>query len=175
MVGQKRDELLSVMEKNRLTNRESFDTHVLSTNDVRVKRKLSAWLTNVGDVMLILQHLPDRPLRKLLDNKAIFSIMDLGLSALSAAGVPQILEGGFTPTGKYVTGTADRPTRESIRPGYREIIRRASPEEIERTEGFKQRVAFQISFLSDEDAIEIIRDIRDTRPSLESKITIEGV
>lgn len=175
MVGQKRDELLSEIERERLTSRKLSDRHIFSVNVVRVTRKLAAWLANISDVALILQHLPDRPLRRLLDNNAIFSILDLGLSALCVAGIPQILEGEFTPTGKYVIGSTDLPTRESVRPGYREILRRASPEEIERTEGLRQRVAFQISFLSDQDAIEIIKDIRGTRPSLESRIDIKDI
>lgn len=54
----KRNKLLSDLERNRLEKRKSLDPHTRNTNDVRVKRKLLAWMKELDDISVILKHLP---------------------------------------------------------------------------------------------------------------------
>ncbi len=54
----KRNRLLSDLERERLETRNSLDPHTRNTNDVRVKKKLTAWLDSLEDISLILKHMP---------------------------------------------------------------------------------------------------------------------
>ena len=69
MSNLERDRLLSDLEFERLKNRSKETTR--ATNDGRVRRKLSAWLKNLGDVFFIMQTLPENQL------KDVFSEMDI--------------------------------------------------------------------------------------------------
>lgn len=58
MPSVKRNKLLSDLERERLEKRNTLDTHTRNTNDVRVKKKLTAWLDSLEDISLILKHMP---------------------------------------------------------------------------------------------------------------------
>jgi hypothetical protein len=74
MPSLKRDRLLSDLERERLEKRSSLDQHTRATNDVRIKKKLSAWLKSIPDVRLILEKLPDDQIRSVLSDKYIFDV-----------------------------------------------------------------------------------------------------
>jgi hypothetical protein len=68
MVSQKRDKLLSELEKDRLLNKDSLDSRTRAANNIRVKRKLSAWLKGIDDVHLILAHLPKEDIQRVAND-----------------------------------------------------------------------------------------------------------
>jgi hypothetical protein len=55
----RRDRLLSNLERERLENRSSCDRRIRTVNDARVRKKLAAWLMEIGDVLSILSKLPE--------------------------------------------------------------------------------------------------------------------
>ena len=75
MVSQKREELLSEKERERLKTRDSLDQRTRAANDSRAKRKLAAWLKNIIDVEYILDHLPDDQVRDIIDDNNIYSLL----------------------------------------------------------------------------------------------------
>jgi hypothetical protein len=78
MPGQNRDELLTKTERDRLIDRQNMeDKKTRAANDVRVKRKLSAWLKNVPDVLLILKHLPEDQKRAVVNDEDIFVLLEV--------------------------------------------------------------------------------------------------
>jgi hypothetical protein len=70
MSNLERNKLLSDLEFDRLKNR-SNEPLTRSTNDGRVRRKLSAWLKNIDDVFFIMQRLPEDQLNDVLGEKDI--------------------------------------------------------------------------------------------------------
>ena len=70
MSNLERNKLLSDLEFERLKNR-SYEPLTRSTNDGRVRRKLSAWLKNIDDVFFIMQRLPEDQLNDVLGEKDI--------------------------------------------------------------------------------------------------------
>ena len=77
MPSLKRDRLLSDLERERLTKRETLDRHIRTTNDVRVKKKLSAWLKGVGDVLKILDDLPQDQIRDITTDQDIYILFNI--------------------------------------------------------------------------------------------------
>ena len=77
MVSQKRSQLLSEKEREKLTNRANLDKRTNSTNAIRVKRKLSAWLDNISDVVLILQTLPDDQLKDEVHDWYLYFLLNI--------------------------------------------------------------------------------------------------
>jgi hypothetical protein len=74
MPSQKRDELLTQLERDRLVSRNK---KTVASNDARVQRKLSAWLKNVPDVRLILKNLPEDQKRATVNDTDIFALLDV--------------------------------------------------------------------------------------------------
>lgn len=77
MPSLKRDRLLSDLERERLEKRDELDQHTRATNDVRVKKKLDAWLKGIDDVLYIVGHLPEDQLRKVFTDDHAFALLDL--------------------------------------------------------------------------------------------------
>jgi hypothetical protein len=57
MSGLRRSELLSELERYRLTNRNSLDTHTRFANDHRVLKKAGSFLENIEDFRCILKYI----------------------------------------------------------------------------------------------------------------------
>jgi len=89
MVSQKRDKLLSDLEKLRLKGRRTLDSRTRTTNDIRIKRKLSAWLKGIEDVLLILSHLEKKDIENILDDMTVLRL------AISAVEMMRIM--GYRP------------------------------------------------------------------------------
>ena len=98
MVSQKREELLSGKEKDRLKARASLDPRTRAANDIRVKRKLAAWINGVDDVLLILEHLPNDTIRKVAND-------DVAVMRLATASVEMMRLMGYRP----IVGDLGRP------------------------------------------------------------------
>jgi hypothetical protein len=78
MAGQKRNELLTETERERLINRRDMeDTKKRTTNDSRVKKKLVAWMNNMADVKLILENLPEDLSRSAIEEINIYELLDI--------------------------------------------------------------------------------------------------
>jgi hypothetical protein len=109
MPGLKRDSLLSDLERERLTKRETLDRHTRTTNDIRVKRKLAAWLENISDVMLILKHLPTDQSQRVITDDHIFHLLAIIDDAMRIDQFAPV-EGDIENPEKWVAGK--RPARE---------------------------------------------------------------
>jgi len=78
MPGQKREELLTKMERDRLNSRLVMkDKKARAANDIRVRKKLSAWLKNIPDVLLILGKIPNDQIREELSDDDIYKLFIL--------------------------------------------------------------------------------------------------
>jgi len=53
------------------------DKKARAANDIRVKKKLAAWLKNIPDVLLILDKLPEDQIREELSDKDVFDLFKL--------------------------------------------------------------------------------------------------
>jgi hypothetical protein len=68
--------LLSDIERDRLLHR-SKDSKTRASNDVRVRKKLRAWLENAYDIALVCEYLPeDQVTREIVDNH-VFLLMGI--------------------------------------------------------------------------------------------------
>lgn len=90
MAGQKRENLLTENEKRKLKERDSLDSRDRAANDIRVKRKLAAWINGVDDVLLILEHLPNDTVRKVAGD-------DAAVMRLATASVEMMRLMGYRP------------------------------------------------------------------------------
>lgn len=77
MPSLKRDKLLSDTERQRLTERETLDKRTRATNDVRVKRKFHDWLKSTGDVICILDNLPEDQIRDVTNDLQIYLLLNI--------------------------------------------------------------------------------------------------
>jgi hypothetical protein len=69
--------MLSDLERQRLVERDSPDMpkNVRAANDMRARRKLTAWLKDIEDVVLVFALLPDDQLRKELEDSHVFRFL----------------------------------------------------------------------------------------------------
>jgi hypothetical protein len=73
--------MLTDLEKDRLINRYSENSHTRSTNDTRIRKKLQAWMREIPDIMFILHHLPQEQLDKVISDDDVISFLELGFVA----------------------------------------------------------------------------------------------
>jgi hypothetical protein len=80
---------LSPKEREGLLNRPS-NSHERATNDVRIRKKLAAWLKDADDIQLIFEYLPKEQLRKELseDNPDFF--LNLAIGAMRCLEIGRI-------------------------------------------------------------------------------------
>ena len=91
MRSQKREELLTETEKERLNTRNAMsDKKTRSANDARVRKKLLAWLKNIPDVLLILNKLPEDQIRDVFPDNDIFKLFKLTEKAIHIKDFTQI-------------------------------------------------------------------------------------
>jgi hypothetical protein len=76
--------MLSDLERDRLIHRDAQNPHTRSTNDVRVRKKLTSWLNEIDDVRIILDYLPQDQIRDVITDE---DITDLRFIALFAATI----------------------------------------------------------------------------------------
>lgn len=78
MAGQKRGELLTETERERLiTRRDMKDSKKRIANDARAKKKLSAWSDNLDDVELILRNLPEEMSGSAIEEIKIYQLLNI--------------------------------------------------------------------------------------------------
>lgn len=78
MPGQKRNELLTGTERERLINRRDMaDAKTRAANDSRAKKKLAAWVDNLRDVELILENLPDEMSESAINEFAVYRLISV--------------------------------------------------------------------------------------------------
>jgi hypothetical protein len=73
--------MLSDLEKARLINR-SEDSHIRANNDMRVRKKLTAWFKDNLDAYLILNHLPEDQLHGVISDEDVFRLLTLAAKAM---------------------------------------------------------------------------------------------
>ena len=83
--------MLSELERDRLVNRRTQTPRDRATNDMRVRKKLSAWLKNVPDVLLILEKLPDDQIRDVLTDNDIFQLFRVNERLVDIKGFTPII------------------------------------------------------------------------------------
>lgn len=80
---------LSPKEREGLLNRPS-NAHERATNDVRVRKKLAAWLKEASDIKLIFEHLPIEQLRKELSADSPEFFLNLAIGAMTCLDIGRI-------------------------------------------------------------------------------------
>lgn len=118
MVSQKRDKLLSDLEKDRLKNRNSLESRTRATNDIRVKRKLSAWLNGIDDVLLILEHLPKEDIQKVAYDVAVIRLATAAIEMMRIMGYhPMVGDVGHPEGWQMITKNWDEIRSGNIATG----------------------------------------------------------
>jgi hypothetical protein len=102
---------LSPTERERLINRPK-DSKTRATNDVRVRRKLAAWLKDLDDIELIFGFLPPDQLKKELNDEVVFKLLRFAEIAMYILDFRPI-EGDVADPDKWVNVAEDN-TRKSV-------------------------------------------------------------
>jgi hypothetical protein len=92
--------MLSQLEKHRLLSRGYLDARTRTTNDMRTKRKLSAWLNDIIDAQLIIGGLPADQTRNLISDMHI-NVLFLVLAAMMRARDFRPMEGKIDEQSKW--------------------------------------------------------------------------
>ena len=119
MVRQEKDSLLSKEERKQMIDRAEYDRQTLSDNDLKIKRKLRAWLNEIEDVRLILRYLPEDLVRDELIDEYAFDLLSIGADIMR---LQKFLS---------ISGEVDKPEEWQAR-GYG-IIRLAEDKDIGRS------------------------------------------
>lgn len=159
--------MLTDIERERLIKRDSLAIKAKKANEYIIRNKLKTWLADIDDVNFILTKLPDKQLNKLVSNKIVFALMDLVATLLFILGVLPVIQNEYVPSGRQVRqATDDVMIRPSLRRGFYDVMRRATPEELERRDYLKHYITSLIDTLSDDDVEGIIDDIYAIRPNV---------
>jgi hypothetical protein len=75
MNGEEKEGLLNQEERERMINRGQYDRGSVSENDLKIKRKLRAWLNAINDVHQILRYLPEDLVRDELIDEHAFDLL----------------------------------------------------------------------------------------------------
>jgi hypothetical protein len=80
---------LSPKEREGLLNRPT-NSHERATNDVRVRKKLAAWLKEADDIKLIFENLPKDQLRKEISGDHFEFFLNLAICAMKCLDIGRI-------------------------------------------------------------------------------------
>lgn len=80
---------LSPKEREGLLNRPA-NSHERATNDVRVRKKLAAWLKEADDIKLIFDNLPEEQLRKEVSGDHFEFFLSLAIGAMKCLDIGRI-------------------------------------------------------------------------------------
>lgn len=127
--------MLTDKEMEKLKNR---DPATYKANDFIVRRKFKKWLDDIEYIEFILNHLPERQLKKIFADNIISDLFNLTKITLSVIGIPKIMNGDFVGA---------TPPRQ------------ATAGELDRVKSLKKSIFDLCSLLSGEDAKEVINQI----------------
>jgi len=159
--------MLSEIERDMLTNRNKLSVKERRDNEFKIRRKLKKWINDSNDAAFVLNTLPYKQLIKFLSNKNIVALMDTVMRVIYALGPTHILKGEYAPSGNFIPvyqlpEMKEKPlTRPSIRRGYAEVVRKATPEEIERAQIIKDFIMSLSDCLGDDDIRAVIEDLNE--------------
>ena len=90
-VGEFNNMGLSPKEREGLLHRPS-NAHERATNDVRVRKKLAAWLKNLPDMALVFRYLPEEQLRKeLFEEWYAYDFLGIAITIMDCLGFSPII------------------------------------------------------------------------------------
>lgn len=126
--------MLTEIERSMLIDRDQLTVKARRDNEFKIRRKFKKWLTDAEDIQFLLEHLPRKQLEKMIKNNNIEMLMRLALKSIYTAGAIHIIKDEFAFSGQSIRTSEARGelTRPSLRRGYVDVIRKATPEEIDR-------------------------------------------
>ena len=126
--------MLTEIEKSSLIDRDQLTVKARRDNEFKIRRKFKKWLADAEDVQFLLGHLPEKQLEKMIKNNNIEMLMGIVLNSIYIAGATHIIQDEFAFSGQCIRSFEKKGelTRPSLRRGYEEVIRKATPEEIGR-------------------------------------------
>lgn len=128
--------MLTEIERSSLIDRDQLTVKARRDNEFKIRRKFKKWIADAEDVQFLLDqdHLPRKQLEKIIKNNNIEMLMGIVLKSIYIAGATHIIKDEFAFTGQSIRASEmkEELTRPSLRRGYVDIIRKATPEEIDR-------------------------------------------
>lgn len=126
--------MLTETERSMLIDRDQLTVKARRDNEFKIRRKFKKWLTDAEDVQFLLEHLPRKQLEKMIKNNNIEMLMRIALKSIYIAGAIHIIKDEYAFSGQSIRASevTGELTRPSLRRGYVDVIRKATPEEIDR-------------------------------------------
>jgi hypothetical protein len=105
--------MLTNIERERLENRGSIDSATRARNELIVRNKLEKWLNDSLDADIIMDHLPEKQIKKLLTDGHAFILLSVAIKTMSLLDFRPV-EGNITNPDSWhiTTEEIDRESEE---------------------------------------------------------------
>lgn len=152
--------MLSEDQRIKLETRgdEGMSPEERKINEFAIRKKLRKWLNGADDFVFVSDRLPEKQLLKIIVNQDIKSLAEAMVKALHVVGTPHIIDGKQTTAGIIpFDEKTDLPTRPGPVRGFKQTLRPASPEELERAQLIGDHIKELFNCLGEGD-LEKLRD-----------------
>jgi hypothetical protein len=158
--------MLSDDQKRKLETRGELSPEERKINEFAIRKSLRKWLNGADDFVFVSDRLPEKQLLKIIVNRDIKNMAGAMIKALHLVGTPHILAGELTTAGIIpIDEKTELPTRPGPVRGFKQALREATQEELERAELIKDHIKELFNCLGEED----LKELRDEIDS-----TVEG-
>lgn len=152
--------MLTSDQRGKLAARENLSLNDRKTNEFVVRKNITKWIDGADDLVFALTTLPEKQSKRVLTNQGISKLSAAMVKALHTIGTPYIIDGKFTSLDTIpIHEKTDLPTRPGPVRGFKQTLREATAEELERAEIIKHLINELIDCLGEADIKKVIEDL----------------
>jgi len=150
--------MLTLDQRGKLAARESLSLNDRKTNEFVVRKNIKKWLDGADDLVFALNTLPEKQSKKVLTNQGISKLSTAMVKVLQVIGTPYVIEGKYiTENTIPINEKTDLLTRPGPVRGFKQTLRPASPDELERAQLIGDHIKELFNCLGEAD-LENLRD-----------------
>ena len=152
--------MLTKDQRQKLESREQLSPEERKVNEFVIRKGIRKWLDGAEELSYVMDTLPAKQLEKIITNQDFTKLARATIKLLQVIGTPHIIEA------KYVTGgvlpvheKTDLPTRPGPVRGFKQTLREATPEELERAQLLKDHITELSMYLGEDDLQDLLDEI----------------
>jgi len=154
--------MLTTGQKRKLETRGELSPEEKKFNEFAVRRSTRRWLDGADDFVFVSDRLPEKQLLKIISNPDLKKLSEAMIKALHVVGTPHIIEEKYVTDGVIpIHEKTDLLTRPGPVRGFKQTLRPASPEELERAQLIREHIAELFNCLGEADLRELRNEIKE--------------
>jgi len=152
--------MLTRDQRQKLDSRDQLSSEERKANEFSIRRGVRKWIDGADELSYVLDNLPTKQLEKIITNQDFKKLAREMIRLLQIVGTPHIIEEKYITDGIIpIHEKTDLPTRAGPVRGFKQTLRDASPEELERAQLIGDHIKELFNCLGEADLRELRKEI----------------